>query len=69
METACKGKWQKWGTDNLLKTVLDVAEAKENLPREKQTIKTAKLIEALEVERRKIEKAELARQKQLPSGS
>jgi hypothetical protein len=64
LETVCKGKWQKWGTDNLLKTVLDIAEAKENLPRDRQTIKTARLIEALEIERRKVEKAELAKSRQ-----
>jgi hypothetical protein len=53
--------WKKWGIENLIGCVLEVADAKQNLPREKWTIKTGRLVNAFTVEKSNFEAAETAR--------
>ena len=58
--------WQKYGFDNLLRTVYDISDISENLAREHWTVKTAQLVDALKTQRARLDRSDEANRKTNP---
>lgn len=58
LEQRLKGKWQKYGYENLLQTVSDVSDLSENLHRDRWTLMTERLIGILKSERMKVDRVD-----------